>query len=217
MAVAAAAVVLLVLAAARWVERNRGAPEAAVSLAGPAATPRAPQRRQVFVHVAGAVRRPGVYALPRGARGGDAVERAGGPRRGADLTAVNLAAVLEDGQQLVVPVRGAAGAGPVGAGAGPAGGAPAGGAPAGGAAGSPGGGGAGAAAGAGAPGARAKLRLATATQAQLEELDGIGPALAQRILAYREAQGGFRSVDELAEVDGIGEKRLEALRQAVAP
>lgn len=205
MAVAAAAVVLLVLAAARWLERSRGAPEAAVSLARPAAPERVPQRRQVFVHVAGAVRRPGVYALPRGARGGDAVERAGGPRRGADLTAVNLAAVLEDGQQLVVPVRG--GAAPAAAGS----------AAAGGAAGSPRGGGAGGAPGVGAPGIGAKLRLATATQAQLEELDGIGPALAQRILAHRDAHGGFRSVDELAEVEGIGEKRLEALRQAVAP
>lgn len=212
MAVAAAAVVLLVLAGARWVERTRGGAEAAVSLTrapgrGGAAVP---ERQRVFVHVAGAVRRPGVYSLPRGARGGDAVERAGGPRRSADLNAVNLAAVLDDGQQLVVPARGAvvgeaSSTAPVPGARGGAAGPGAGGA----AAGSGGGG------GSVAPGA--KLRLSTATTAQLEELDGIGPALAARILEYRDAQGGFRSVDELAEVEGIGDKRLESLRRSVAP
>ena len=196
MAVAAAAVVLLVLAGVRWAERSRGGAEAAVSLASAPEPGRArvPVRRRVFVHVAGAVRRPGVYSLPRGARGGDAVERAGGPLRRADLTAVNLAAVLADGQQLVVPVRGAARPAPPAGATGSAAGA------------------------AGAPRAPgATLRLSTATAAQLEELDGIGPALAARILEYRDAHGGFRSVDELAEVEGIGDKRLESLRRAVAP
>ena len=59
--------------------------------------------------------------------------------------------------------------------------------------------------------------LATATAEQLEELDGIGPALAKRIMEYRESHGGFRSIEELGEVDGIGEKRLAALRKAVRP
>lgn len=116
-----------------------------------------------------------------------ALELAGGPKPRADLTTTNLAAKVQDGQQVVVPVRGATGAS-----AGP----PTGGAPA----------------GSGGP-----LSLATATQAQLEELDGIGPTLASRIVEYRDAHGGFRSLEELGEVDGIGEVRLEALRQAVQP
>ena len=188
MAAAAAAALVLVLAGFRWYERTRAAPDAAVSLAGPGTGARAeapPTRTRVFVHVAGEVRRPGVYALPRGARGGDALERAGGPRRRADLAAVNLAAVLEDGQQLVVPLRAAGGGAPAAAG--------------------------------GTTAPAEKVRLGTATVAQLEELDGIGPALAARIVEYRDAQGGFRSVDELAEVEGIGDKRLESLRAAVAP
>jgi competence protein ComEA len=142
--------------------------------------------RRVYVHVAGAVRRPGLYRLPDGARVAVALRLAGGPTGKAELTTTNLAAQVRDGQQIVVPVRGAA---PVAAG----GGAPA------------------------APGAAGPISLASATQAQLEELDGIGPTLAARIIEYRDANGGFRSVEQLGEVDGIGEVRLEALRQAVQP
>jgi competence protein ComEA len=141
-------------------------------------------RARLYVHVAGAVRRPGLYRVPDGARVATALALAGGPRPRADLTTTNLAAKVRDGQQVVVPVRGAAPA-PAAA---TATGRPAG-----------------------------PLSLATATQAQLEELDGIGPALASRIIEYRDAHGGFRSVEELGEVDGIGEVRLEALRQAVQP
>ena len=150
-------------------------------------TAKAPRSRggRVYVHVAGAVRRPGLYRVRGGARVAAALELAGGPTRKADLTGTNLAARVEDGQQVVVPVRGAAPAPVV---APSAAGAPAG-----------------------------PLSLANATQAQLEELDGIGPTLAARILEYRDAQGGFRSVVELGEVDGIGEVRLEALRRAVQP
>ena len=144
-------------------------------------------RRRLYVHVAGAVRRPGLYRVPAGARVASALALAGGPRPRADLTTTNLAAKVRDGQQVVVPVRGAA----------PAAARPTGPATTGTAA--------------------APLSLATATQAQLEELDGIGPALASRIIEYRDARGGFRSVEELGEVDGIGEVRLEALRQAVQP
>ena len=132
------------------------------------------------VHVAGAVRRPGVYRLRAGARVGDAVERAGGARRRADLGAVNLAAELQDGRQVLVPLRARGGV---------------------------------TAAGGVAPGV--PLDLNTATVEQLDELDGIGPATAQQIVAYREAHGGFGSVEELDQVPGIGETRLAAIREKV--
>jgi competence protein ComEA len=144
--------------------------------------------RRLYVHVAGAVRRPGLYRVRDGARVAVALRRAGGPTGKAELTGTNLAARVEDGQQIVVPVRGATPV-PVAA---------------------PG------AAGAATPGT-GPVSLATATQAQLEELDGIGPTLAARIIEYRDSRGGFRSVEELGEVDGIGEVRLEALREAVQP
>ena len=154
---------------------------------------------RVTVHVAGAVRRPGVYRLPAGARVNDALRRAGGPRGRADLAAVNLAAKLEDGRQVLVPDRAhAAAAG-------------------GGAAGARGGGAA--AAGSAAPGGpgttAAPINLNTATLEQLDTLDGVGPGIAQRILDYREQNGGFSRVEELGEVPGIGAKRLATLTPLV--
>ncbi len=145
---------------------------------------------RVTVHVAGAVRRPGVYRLPAGARVDDALRRAGGARGGADLAAVNLAAKLEDGRQVLVPERAAAAVAP-GAGTG--------------AAVVPG-----AASAAGAP-----INLNTATLEQLDTLDGVGPGIAQRILDYREQHGGFTRVEELGEVPGIGAKRLATLTPLV--
>ena len=147
---------------------------------------------RIYVHVAGAVRRPGLLRLPEGARVAAAVDRAGGPLRKADLSGVNLAAKLEDGQQVVVPRRGAA-AGMAGL--------------------------AGAAPGAATPGSAGvpKLSLGAVTVEQLDELDGIGPTLAQRIVEYRTEHGGFRSLGELREVEGIGEKRFASLREALQP
>lgn len=150
---------------------------------------RAPASRvsALYVHVAGAVRRPGVVRVSSGSRVATAVARAGGPTRRADLTAVNLAAQVEDGQQVVVPPRGAAGAAVGGPALEP-----------------------------GAPGAP-KLSLGSATADQLDELDGIGPTLSERILEYRTEHGGFGSLEELREVEGIGEKRFESLREALQP
>ena len=152
----------------------------------------------VYVHVAGAVHKPGLVQLRAGTRVATALERAGGPMRRADLTLVNLAARVQDGQQIVVPAAGAAAAAPSGSGT------------------------AGASAAASTPGATgsiptAKIHLSTATAEQLDEIDGIGPTLAERIIAYRDSHGGFRSVQEIAEVEGIGEKRLATLREALQP
>ncbi len=157
----------------------------------------------VTVHVAGAVRRAGVYRLAAGARVDDAIRRAGGPGRRADLAALNLAAKLEDGRQVLVPQRAAAVAAPAAAGASGAG---------------PGvGPGVGAGAGAGAAATTSgPVNLNTATLEQLDTLDGVGPAIAQRILDYRQQHGGFRRVDELAEVPGIGDKRLATLTPLVS-
>ena len=116
-----------------------------------------------------------------------ALERAGGPTRRADLTLVNLAAQLQDGQQIVVPERGAPAVAPGGA------------------------------ASTGAAGANAPVHLSTATVEQLDAIDGIGPTLAERIIEFRDEHGGFRSLDQLSQVDGIGEKRLATLREALQP
>jgi competence protein ComEA len=145
---------------------------------------------RVTVHVAGAVRRPGLYRLAPGARVDDALRRAGGARARADLDAVNLAAKLEDGRQILVPERGPAA---------PATAAAVGGSP-----------------GAATPGApAAPVNLNTATLEQLDTLDGVGPGIAQRILDYREQHGGFGRVQELGEVPGIGAKRLATLTPLV--
>jgi competence protein ComEA len=143
---------------------------------------------RIVVHVAGAVRRPGVYRLPAGARVEQAVRRAGGATRRADLGGLNLAAKAEDGRQVLVPRRT-----PVGAPATSAGGA----------------------GGAGTGPPAAPLNLNTATVAQLDELSGVGPATAQKIIDYREQHDGFGSVEELGQVPGIGDVRLAALRDLV--
>jgi competence protein ComEA len=167
------------------------------------------------------VRRPGLYSLPDGARVQAALERAGGVVPKADRAAVNLAAKVADGQQVFVPIRGSGGASGAGAAGAAASGASAPGAASGSASGAAASGasapaGAGASAGSSAgPGTR--ISLTNATQAQLEQLDGIGPALAQRIIEYRQQHGGFKSIDQLQEVSGIGEKRFAALKDSIAP
>jgi competence protein ComEA len=141
-----------------------------------------------LVHVAGAVRHPGVYRLGEGKRVQDAVVRAGGATSHGDPNAINLAAKVADGQQVVVPRR----------------------VPAGTVAAAPG------APGSAAPGVvSAPINLNTATAEQLDTLDGVGPATATKILEYRQAHGGFRTVEDLAQVPGIGPKKLAALTPKV--
>jgi competence protein ComEA len=148
---------------------------------------RADPRPRLVVHVVGAVRRPGLYRLADGARIADALRRAGGPTRHADLSLVNLAAPVSDGSQVVVPRR----APPVSAGSEAGGGDP--------------------------PAGAGPVHLNTATVEQLDELPGVGPVTAQKIVDYREQHGAFSSVDDLDAIPGIGPARLEQLRELVAP
>lgn len=140
--------------------------------------------QRLVVHVVGAVRRPGLYRLDQGDRIADAVRRAGGTTRSADLQAINLAAPLADGSQVVVPRRVSATA---------------------------------AAAGAPSSSPAGPVHLNTATLEQLDELPGVGPVTAQKILDYRTKHGAFSSVDELDAISGIGPARLDQLREVVAP
>ena len=142
---------------------------------------------EAFVHVTGAVHRPGVYQVPSWARLDAAIRRAGGATSRADLQGVNLAAKVSDGQQVIVPAR-VSGAGSAAL--------------------------AGAAA-AGAEAAAAPISLNTATVEQLDQLEGIGPATAQKILDWRSEHGGFGSVEDLLQISGIGPKRFETLREKV--
>ena len=158
---------------------------------------------QVVVHVVGRVRRSGVVRLPAGARVEQAIAAAGGPRRDADLTRLNLARVLVDGEQVRVPRPGE----PVGPQAAGVGGA---------SVGSGAGGSGGAAGGSGSPGpSLVPVDINTATLAELDTLPGVGPVLAQRILDWRAQNGRFTSVDELGEVSGIGDAVLSRLRPLV--
>jgi len=136
----------------------------------------------IFVHILGQVSKPGLYEFPAGARGVDAVAAAGGFARNADQSGLNLARVLSDGEQIIVPKKGEAppvtgnGTTPV-------------------------------------PGALVNLN--TSDETALETLPGIGPALAGRIIAWRDTNGRFASVDDLGSVTGIGDKTLDALRELV--
>jgi competence protein ComEA len=147
----------------------------------------------VVVDVQGRVRRPGIVRLPAGSRVVQAVRAAGGTVAGTDTASLNLARILTDGEQLLVgpfpPVTG-----PAGRGTGPTG---------------PG------SAGPEAAGAATVVDLNTASTEQLEELPGVGPVLAQRILDWRTEHGRFSSVDDLQEVNGIGARRFEDLKDRV--
>jgi competence protein ComEA len=146
------------------------------------------QGGDLVVDVTGAVARPGVYRLPAGSRVTDAVKRAGGAGGKAELEAVNLAARLADGQQVVIPERVAGGA---------ASGV--------------------AAAAAGAASEEGPISLGTATVAELDTINGIGPVTAQDIVDFREAHGGLSSVEQLDQVSGIGPATMASLRERLQP
>lgn len=143
------------------------------------------QPTTVTVHVAGRVRRPGVYDLPATSRVIDAVNMAGGAVFGADADAINLAAPVSDGQRVYVPAVGevvpATESGGTGADAGP----------------------------------RFPIDINAASVSDLDRLPGIGPSTAAAIVRHREERGRFESVDGLLEVPGIGDAKLGAIRALV--
>ena len=173
--------VAVLLLGARWIRSGEAQGQSAAGeLSFPAdSSPGGDQgSRDVIVHVAGAVRRPGVYRLPTGARVTDAVRRAGGLAAAAEEDAINLAARLSDGQQVVVPGRGAAAAAVAGDG---------------------------------------PISLGSATAEQLDQIEGIGPVTAQKIIEFRDQHGGLSSVDQLDQISGIGPSTMEALRAGLQP
>lgn len=180
---------LAALSAGLAVVRSRPQEVRAPAAAAVVATPSRPAptpRALLVVDVAGSVRHPGVVRLAAGSRVVDALAAAGGLARGASPGLLNLAAPLTDGQQVVV---GAAGAGPAAAATGGSTPAPS--------------------------GTDALVDLNTATLEQLDGLPGVGPVLAQRILDWRASHGHFASIDQLAEVGGIGERKLADIRPKV--
>ena len=181
---AAAAAVLLLLLVRHLGGGGSAAP--AVTPVQPIARAKTAAPKLLVVDVAGAVRRPGLYRLRPGSRIDDAIASAGGPTAKAQLETVNLAAPVADGEQIVVPGRGMAGA-----------------------------------ATAGAPDAgtspSAPLDLNSASLEQLENLPGIGPVTAQKILDYRQQHGAFHAVAELQGVPGIGPAHMAQLKGLVIP
>ncbi|WP_344750875.1 ComEA family DNA-binding protein, partial [Micromonospora olivasterospora] len=199
----AAVAAVVVLVAGFWAWRSRPRPEpvrAVASAAGPEASqpaaptapgaPTASAGGELVVAVAGKVRRPGLVRVPAGARVADVVQAAGGALPGVDVALLNPARKVTDGELILVGVAAPPGQ-PAPAGAAPPAGAPAG------------------------AGTGGLVNLNTATLAQLDALPGVGPVLAQRILTHRDQHGGFRSVGDLRQVEGIGDARYEQLKDLV--
>lgn len=190
----------LALVAWTWLDRPRVEPAPPPSSGSAASTPPATPTASppvgeaagtatpVVVAVVGLVARPGLVTVPTGSRVADAVEAAGGLLPGTDPAAVNLAALVSDGQQIAIGVPGVAGSSPA----------------------SPASGGGGGGGGGGGP-----VDLNSATAQELDALPGIGPVLAQRIVAHRDEQGPFRSVDQLDDVPGIGPTIFAELAELV--
>lgn len=155
---------------------------------------------EIYVHVAGEVHLPGLYKLPQGARVADAIKMAGGATSDADMDALNLAMPLKDGDKIVVPKKASQGpenpemhAGiqiPSTANQNQE-------------------------SGSLQSGGTSKININTASAKELESLPGIGPVLAQRIVDYRAQKGGFKNIEEIKEVSGIGDKRFEAIKDLI--
>jgi len=169
--------------------RAQQSPVERIDRVGPTATagPDTATSGSVYVHVLGAVTSPGLYALDEGARVAEAVAAAGGATDGADLRSVNLARVVSDGEQIIVATEG----GSDGGGTGVAG------------------------SGSGGPASGGLVDLNSADVATLDTLPRIGPAIAARIVEWRESNGRFTSVDDLLAVPGIGDKLLAGIRDKV--
>ncbi len=196
----------VVWAALRWAPASgpevlpaRDSAVVATAVAAPSGATEPTRAAELVVYVTGAVRRPGVYRLATGSRADDAIKAAGGFTGNAAEASLNLARVLQDGEQLAVATKDEAAAGGAGAAVG------------GGAAGGTGGSG-----GSGtAPKGGAKVDLNTASAEELDTLPGIGPATAAKIVADREANGPFRAVQDLMRIPGIGAKKSDALKDLV--
>jgi competence protein ComEA len=150
--------------------------------AGAGAVSSGPSADEVVVDVAGKVRRPGIVSLPAGSRVVDAIDEAGGARRGVSLTGLNLARLLVDGEQVLVGVGAVPGVAPEAAASG----------------------------GVASPGTP-MVNLNTADADQLDTLPGVGPVTAAAILQWRAEHGAFSAVEELLEVSGIGDATLADL------
>jgi competence protein ComEA len=181
---AAAVLIVLLLFVLRHLGGGSSAPAVTPLPAPVRARPAA--AKLLVIDVAGAVRHSGLYRLRAGSRIDDAIAAAGGATRKAQLDSVNLAAPVADGEQVIVPARGAAGA--VGASPPAAGSSPS-----------------------------APLDLNSATLEELENLPGIGPVTAQKILDYRQVHGAFHAVAELQGVPGIGPAHMAQLKGLVIP
>jgi competence protein ComEA len=173
--------VAVIVIGARWIRASGSGSGGGAELSFAADSAHEAEGTQdAVVHVAGAVARPGVYRLPAGSRVTDAVRRAGGFARGANRDAINLAARLSDGQQVVVPGPGTVSATAAGGQTGP-------------------------------------ISLGSATVEQLDQIEGIGPVTAQKIIEFRDQHGGLSSINQLDEVDGIGPSTMETLRASLQP
>lgn len=142
--------------------------------------------KEIKVYVTGAVSQPGVYSLREGDRVYQAVEMAGGLLAEAEARGVNMAAPLKDGDPIVIPKKGEEMPANINQ-----------------------------QAAAGQPAKSGKVNINTATAQELDGLKGIGPAIAQRIVDYREAHGPFKSLEDLKKVSGIGEKKYADLKDSI--